>query len=100
MTPAKRERLSVLSKNYLVRRVQGDHEHPPNPEPDVDQLSEEDINNYENRIERDFEDELEAERKATTGSLLKSKKFLIIYFMSISEFIYPLYFNAIFKEIG
>ena len=36
MTPAKRERLSVLSKNYLVRKVNGDMEHPPNPEPEVD----------------------------------------------------------------
>ena len=100
ITPAKRERLTVLSKNYMVRKVLGDHEHPPNPEPLEDQLSEEDIDNYEKKIEKDFDDELEAEQKATTGSLLKSRKFLIIYMMSISELIYPLYFNAIFKELG
>ena len=54
----------------------------------------------ERRIEKDFDDEIEAERKASTFSLLKSRKFLLIYCMSITEFIYPMYFNAIFKEIG
>lgn len=98
MTPAKRERLTVLSKRYMINKVHGDVQHPP--EPDGDSFSEDELNNFEKRIERDFDDELEAEKKASTIKLLKSNKFLIIYFMSIAEMIYPIYFNAIFKELG
>ena len=58
------------------------------------------MNIFERLIEKDFDDELEAENKATTLSLIKSRKFILIYFMSMTEFIYPIYFTAIFKEIG
>ena len=96
MTPAKRERLSVLSINYMIiRKNMGDNEHP---EPEGD--SEDELDIFERRIEKDFDDELEAEKKASTMSLLKSRKFLIIYSMSMMVFMYPIYFNAIFKEIG
>ena len=81
----------------MQKNIYGDVQ---NAEPEGDNISEEDINNFERRIEKDFDDEIEAEKKASTYSLLKSRKFLMIYFMSMTEFIYPIYFNAIFKEIG
>ena len=97
MTPAKRERLSVLSRNYIISKHNGDNMHP---EPEDGSISEGDLDIFERRIEKDFDEELEAERKAKTTSLLKSRKFLLIYCMSTMELVYPIYFNAIFKEIG
>lgn len=72
----------------------------PHPDPEADSLSEDQISNFERQIERDFDNELEAEKRASTFRLLTSRKFMLIYFMSMTEFLYPIYFNAIFKEIG
>lgn len=101
MTPAKRERLEVLGRKYTLHiRNQGDQVHPVT-EPDSDiSLSDHELDNFERRIERDFEMELDAEENASTIKLLKSKKFLLIYAMSVTEFLYPIYFDLIFKEIG
>ena len=47
-----------------------------------------------------MDEEMEAEKNASTWSLIKSDKFLLIYAMSVTQFMYPLYFDAVFKEIG
>lgn len=97
MTPAKRERLTVLGNRYGVRRNQGDDHHPAS---ETDSLSGRDVQHYERQIEKDLADELEAEEQASTFKLLLSNKFLLIYVMSVTQFMYPIYFDVIFKEIG
>ena len=111
MTPAKRERLAVLGRSYTVRstvrKIVSDN-HIENSRGDInpvspvsdDSHSDQDLQNFERQIENDLDDELEAEQKATTWSLIKSDKFILIYAMSVTQFMYPLYFDAIFKEIG
>lgn len=91
MTPAKRERLAVLGRTYTLRKTVSDN-HLDNNRGDVnpvspisdDSNSEHDLQNYERQIEKDFDDELEAEENASTISLLLSDKFLLIYLMSVT----------------
>lgn len=58
------------------------------------------MSEYVEEIERNFDLELRAEAEISILTIMRSKKFLLIFFMSIFQLLLPLYFDVVFKEIA
>lgn len=92
MSPAKRERLGVLLQDgdveYIRRNISRSvltrHDQDRgNDLFDYDVESEKEVSEYVEQIERNLDLELRAEAEISIFTIMKSSKFLLIYFMSI-----------------
>lgn len=62
--------------------------------------SDKSVSEYVEEIERNFDLELRAEAEISILTIMRSQKFLLIFFMSIFQLLLPLYFDVVFKEIA